>query len=147
MAFTAGQFLTAAMLNNMVRTFEALATSDLTVPQTTPTDIPGATVTFTTTNANAIAVAQYTFDLRLTVTGTGYVYGEVSVDASTQSQKALSVFQSAETRVSTGFTKRITLASAGSHTIKLQAHKDSAGGTAFMAGGGDCGLVVTVYDF
>jgi len=112
---------------------EAAASSDATIT-TSVADIPGATLTFTTSTVNAVAVVTAIYDWRLTATGTGYCYGEVTVDGVLDSRKALFVSQSAETRLPGIVRKRFVLASAGSHTIKLQCHKDSSGGTALMCG-------------
>jgi hypothetical protein len=132
---------------NSIRVLSGFATSDHTITQSTA-DIGGATVTFTTFTANAIAEVTCNFDFRLTVLGTGYCYGEFAVDGSTHAKKALFVYQSVETRAPGSFTIPVTLVSTGSHTIKLQTHKDAATGTgtAYMTGGSVTGIIVTVYD-
>jgi hypothetical protein len=124
-----------ATFNNTVRLLqelEASATSDFTLPATTPADVPGATLTFTTTTANQVAIITATWDFRCTVTGTGYCYGEFVVDGVLNARKSLFVVQSAETRLPGFIQRKVTLASAGSHTIKLQGHKDSGSGTAIF---------------
>jgi hypothetical protein len=132
---------------NSIRVVSGFATSDHTITQATA-DIGGASVTFSTTTANATAVVTCNFDFRLTVLGTGYCYGEFAVDGTTHAKKALFVFQNVETREPGSFTMPVTLASTGSHTIKLRCHKDAADGTgtAYMTGDSITGLVVTIFD-
>ncbi len=113
---------------------EAVASSDFTIPVTTPADIPGATLTFTTATTNQTCIVEVTWDFRCTATGTGYCYGEVVVDGVLDGRKSLFVVTAAETRLPGFFRKKYTLASAGSHTIKLQGHKDSGGTALFCAG-------------
>jgi len=113
---------------------EITCSADTTIT-TSVADITGATMTFTTVNPNAIAVVVVTWDIRLTALGTGYCYGEVNVDSVLDSRKTLFVAQSVETRLSGFLRKKFTLASAASHTIKLQCHKDSSSGTALFCAG------------
>lgn len=131
MPVQAGQTIQAI---NFQQDLEAVASGDFTLT-TSVSDITGATLTFTTANANAVIVVEATWDWRLTATGTGYCYGEINVDGTTDSRKTLFVAQSVETRLPGFLRKKFTLAAAGSHTVKLQCHKDSAGGTALFCGG------------
>jgi hypothetical protein len=131
MPVQAGQTIQAI---NFQQDLEAVASGDFTLT-TSVSDITGASLTFTTANANAVIVVEATWDWRLTALGTGYCYGEINVDGTTDSRKSLFVVQSVESRLPGFLRKKFVLASAGSHTVKLQCHKDSAGGTAFFCGG------------
>lgn len=120
----------------LLQELEAVCSADTTINTGAPADVTGATLTFNTTVANAIAKVEVTWDWRLTATGTGYCYGEINVDGTVEpTRKALFLAQNAETRLP-GFTsKKFVLAAPGSHTIKLQCHKDIAAGTALFCGG------------
>lgn len=130
MPVLAGQTIQAV---HFPQSLEAVASADATLT-TSVADIAGATLTFTTVNPNAVAVVEATWDWRLTATGTGYCYGELNVDGTTDTRKTLFVAQSVETRLPGVLRKKYILASAGSHTVKLQCHKDSSSGTAFFCG-------------
>lgn len=123
----------ASILSHVPTQLEAVANADKTI-NTATEDITGATLIFNTTVANTIAVIEATFDWRLTVLGTGYCYGEVSIDGSVNGRKSLFVAQNAETRLPGILRIRTTLASVGSHTIKLVCHKDAGTGTALFCG-------------
>lgn len=123
--------------------YQGDATAALTL-STTSTDITGATVTFTTSKNNCPVVITCCYDMRITATGTGYCYGQVAVDGVTNAKQALFVAQSAETRVAQSFTFYTTLASSGSHTIKLKGKKDSVG-TAIIENGSNTGVTVMVF--
>jgi len=124
----------ALIAQHIPQFFEAATSAD-TILTTSTADLTGGTLTFSTTVTNAIAIVDVMWDLRIFITGTGYCYGEVAVDGVTDSRKSLFVAQTAETRFSGYFRKKYVLASAGSHTIKLQGHKDSSGGTGLFCGG------------
>lgn len=109
------------------RRFSGAATSGLTL-STTLTDVPGATVTFSTINANATARVWTKFDWDLTGTGTGFANGYLVADSVPQLAVNL-VAQSVETRATSGQVYDITLAAAGSHTLKLAGNKDVGSGT------------------
>lgn len=131
MPVQAGQTIQAI---NFQQDLEAVASADATIT-TSVADIAGATLTFTTANANSVIKVEATWDWRLTALGTGYCYGEINVDGTTDNRKSLFVAQSVETRLPGFLSKKFVLASAGTHTVKLQCHKDSSGGTAFFCGG------------
>lgn len=113
----------------------AVATGDLPIG-TADGDIPGATLTFTTASANALARVRGDFDFRLTALGTGYCYGSLYVDGVRQTKQALYSTGAIETREPGSMGWDITLASTGSHTLKLSGHKDINSGTAWFAGAG-----------
>lgn len=118
----------ASILSHVPTSLEQACTAD-TVMSTSVADVTGASLTFNTTVANTIAIITVEWDWRLFTTGTGYCRGIVNVDGSDLPKQALFVAQSAETRVNGFMRQRVTLAAAGSHTIKLRCQKDGAGGT------------------
>lgn len=130
---TLGQVTTAEL--------EQESTADYTLT-TSYADITGASITFNTTVANAVVVINADFDLRTTATGTGYCYGGVVIDGALHARQRLFVFQSAETRAGGHLRIKTTLATVGSHTIKLQGRKDSAGTALFAANTTVLGLTV-----
>jgi len=141
--FAAGQKLRASDLNRACPTelFQG-STGDYTITGSYG-DITGASITFTTVVANAVVIINADFDLRVTATGTGYCYGSVAVDGVTDTTyQRLSTYQSAETRAGGHLRIKTTLATAGSHTIKLQGKKDSAGTAIFAAPTTTLGLTV-----
>lgn len=121
--YKAGQVLTADDLNQSVRgAAQARASGALTVT-TTVADAPGATITVTTTEANAVAFVTGVFDV--SNAGNDVFVGALVVDGATQSGQAIA---SGADRKTVSQTWIVTLATAGSHTLKLQANK--AGSTA-----------------
>lgn len=124
MAIQAGETVTAAKLNHLKPTpYRAAATSTLTGPQTNA-DVPGATVTFDTETDNAVYVVEAVFDYRNNATGTSSQgSGNIYVDGAIQSEYA--IFRdgggSANTSMTVSQVYKGTLATAGSHTIKLVA--------------------------
>lgn len=101
----------------------ASATSNLTTTSTTLADVPGATLTFTTPRPNVTVVVEASFDM--------------NADASTISQGSLVVDGSVQTAsiysqaIRAGIAQRwvVTLAAAGSHTVKLQGARVSGNTT------------------
>lgn len=119
----------------------AQASSNL-VCTTTITDVPGATVTITTQVANTVVMVQGVFDFSaINMTAAHVGQGSLAVDGSTVANpKALytgytpgvanSNFRSTITQV-----WLVTLASAGSHTLKLQGSRNlDTGGTTYQIG-------------
>jgi hypothetical protein len=142
-AFTAGQKIRASDLNRACPTeLEQECTADYTITGAYG-DVTGATITFTTSVTNAVVIIQGDFDFRLTATGTGYCYGAVMIDGVRHARQRLFLFQSTETREGSPLRIKATLAAAGSHTIKLQAKKDSVGTALFCAN--STYLALTVY--
>jgi hypothetical protein len=105
-------------------------------------DITNATITFTTTVPNSIVIIDADFDLRMYAAGVGYCYGAAMIDGVLHARQCLQVAQTTETRVHGRLRIKTTLATAGSHTIKLQGKKDGAGGGLFVAGQTVLGLTV-----
>lgn len=140
--FVAGQKIRASDLNFATGTeYEQECTADYTITGSYG-DVTGATITFSTSVANAVCIINADYDFRLVTTGTGYCYGAVMIDGTRHARQRLFTFQSAETRTGGHMRIKTTLASTGSHTIKLQAKKDSAGSALFAATSTVLGLTV-----
>jgi hypothetical protein len=124
--FTAGQKIHASDLNIFIA--GAAANGNLSCTTTSLADVPGATITFTTTHANVVCTVTGIFDITAVAVGSTAT-GHLSVDGSDQSAQA--IYQSAanngRSTVSQCWT--ITLASSGSHTLKLRAALAAAAGT------------------
>lgn len=121
MALLAGQILTVGMLDALqTRTYRAVASASLSGPAT-DADVPGASVSFTTLRPNAIAVAVCVWDYDLNAGTTATGSGRLSVDSALQAEYAVFGAQVATDRSTVTQVYRVTLASAGSHTLKLVA--------------------------
>lgn len=123
MPILAGQIIDAATLNHLKpATYDAVASANL-VGIVVDTDITGATVTFTTETDNAVYVAEGFFDMDWTAgAAVGLVIiGKLAVDGAIQSEEAHAEQAAGANgdRMSTAMGWRGTLATAGSHTIKL----------------------------
>lgn len=127
MPFTAFQTITAAALNRLA-TVSGEATGTNLVLTATETDLPAASVTLSTSAANAKFEVTGAFDITTTATGASGV-GRLSVDGSTLTGQAVITHAAINSRTTIPWSWQGTLASAGSHTFKLRALKDSGGGT------------------
>lgn len=121
MPILSGQIVTAAQLTRLQpKTYRAVASTALAGPATSA-DVPGASITLTTETADAIYVAHAVFDYRLTGTPTTLGSGNVAVDGLIGTEYA--IFRdgggSSGTSATVAQTYRGTLATAGSHTLKL----------------------------
>lgn len=144
MAILAGEIVTAGRLNRMQpTTYAARATGTLAVTSTV-TDVAGATVTFDTVAANAIYTVHATFDIGQIATTTNDCFGRLSVDGVLSSELAIYGGQVSSDRATVGQIWRGTLASSGSHTIKLQASTTSI--NQFQVFITHTGLIVTIYE-
>lgn len=105
------------------------AASNLDLALTTSTvDIPAATVTFSTDNDNAVVLVVGFFDFDCSAfTSGGVAVGALDVDGVVQNGLAALEISATTDRATVGQCWEVTLASAGSHTIKLGARK--TGGT------------------
>jgi len=102
------------------------ASGDLQVITTT-TDIPGASITVVTTEANAIAEVTADFDWDLTANpSSNFNYGLLYVDGTDQNHPAIFNMWSSLCRIPGSKNWLVTLAAAGSHTLKLRARRDVA---------------------
>jgi hypothetical protein len=120
------------------------ATADYTVTNA-QADVTGATASYTTSRANVKAVITVTFDVDITTSGTGLLTGQVLVDGAAQTPKVVINDPGAVDRRSGSITTSVVLATAASHTIKLQIAKANAGGTA-VAKQDNTRVTVTIYD-
>jgi len=144
MPIPAGGIVTAGALARMQpKTYEAVGTSNLVGP-VTDGDVPGCSVTFTTTSANAVATVVIAVDLDLTAATTTLGSGRLNVDGVGESRYA--VFQqgpgTASDRATGSQTYRITLAAAGTHTLKITATAP----TGMLVTGVYTSLVATIYE-
>lgn len=121
MPFLAGEIVTAARLNRIQPVpYQAIASSNLTGIQTNA-DIPGATITLTTLTNSAVYVCHGVFDAGITGANVAILSGGLSVDGAVQTARGL-LQQAAganNDRVTAAQEWRGTLATAGSHTLKL----------------------------
>lgn len=125
MGFLAGERVTAARLNRLQpKTFIARASADLT-GVVTDTDVTGATITLTTETNNAVyvAIAPAIADWNGAAGSTNFVRCKLSVDGAIQSAEtqAEQAAGAAGDRIPGAQVWRGTLATAGSHTLKLVA--------------------------
>lgn len=147
MTLAAGSRLTATRLNRLQpKTYMAACTSALTATTSTYADITGASITLNTEVANATYVAHAVFDMNvLAVSGSILMVGRMQVDAVTDSGIAVYAMD-ALTRATVAMTWRGTLASAGSHTFKLQGALTSSLATGGAFQQDDTKLQVTIYE-
>lgn len=124
--FTAGQKLHASDLNFFI--VGAACNSSLTLNGGAVTDISGATVTFTTTHTNVVVTCTGIFDMQAnSFSSVAAAIGHLSVDGSDQTTQAIFVATATNQRACVSQCWTITLASSGSHTLKLRANGGSAG--------------------
>lgn len=140
MAFSAFQTITAAALNRIQPApYEATGT-DYTLT-TTLTDIPSATRTFSTSAANARAVITAQCDCWVTTVGAQAVI-RLSVDGAMQPEDVVFDVPTASARIPGIGTWQVTLASSGSHTIKLRGYKDAGGASVLRLVASQLSIVV-----
>ena len=130
-----------------VQVYEALGTDNPTLPVTATTaataqDVAGASVTFTTTYANTQVEAIAYCDGEINGT-TSALRIQLDVDG-TDDPYLASLRGSVRANITQSWKK--TLASAGSHTLKLQAFKTSAADTVVVYGLNGSKLIVKVYN-
>lgn len=130
MPLSSGQVVTADDLNHLKpATYGARATADL-VGVVVDTDVTGATVTFTTETDNAVYVANGSFgtDYNGPAAAGLFIRGKLSVDGVIQTGEAQTEQAGGNTgdRLTPSQVWRGTLATAGSHTIKLVASVNDA---------------------
>ena len=147
MAITAGQRVLSTSLSQPFAS-SASSSADLTQTTTTPADITGATVTFNTTVTNVTAVVMGIFDISTSsANAAGTALGLCVVDGgAAQSMQATWQLGAASTRATVSQVWNVTLAAAGSHTIKLRGNLSAAAGTAVF-NHPHTGITVLVFDF
>lgn len=111
---------------------EARSSGDETVT-TTETDVNGATLTFTTAVANTIVKVNSYWDVAISG-GTDTLIGTLYVDGvkNTQGEAHMEAAGSQRETVAQGWT--VTLASVGSHTLKLRRQKAGSSDTVTLYG-------------
>ncbi|MFJ8866712.1 hypothetical protein ACIRD6_13280 [Streptomyces sp. NPDC102473] len=144
MPIPAGGIVTAGQLGRMQpKPYDAVGTSNLVGP-VTDGDVPGCSVTFTTTTANAVATVVIAVDFDFTAATTTLGSGRLNVDGVGESK--YTIFQqgpgTSTDRATGGQTYRVTLAAAGSHTLKITATAP----TGMLITGVYTSLVATVYE-
>lgn len=156
-----GEVVTAALLNthmrdnlNFLKTVGGLtkltqvaATADLSL-STTPTDVTGATTSHTTTIANATVVAIGVFEFAVATSSAGVLLkGHINIDAANVVPEATAEDDNANLRGTFPAVYVGTLATAASHTIKLQGSKGAALGTSIIEGDqGRTTLTVAIFE-
>ena len=121
MPILSGDIVTAATLNRLqTKSYHADATSAVG-PSVTDTDVPGATITFNTETDGATFVATGDYDFDYSGAATVLEQGKLVVDGAIQAGTANCQDNSsgANDRRTHSRTWHGTLATAGSHTIKL----------------------------
>ena len=120
MPILAGQIVTAGQLGRMQpRPYKAVQTTALAGPVSTA-DVPGCSITLTTQAPNAIIVAEAVFDFDPSSTMSGLSNGRLVIDGTGVGEYAVYQAAGASTdRQSTPQNYRETLATAGTHTLKL----------------------------
>lgn len=121
MPILSGQVVTANDLNHLKpTTYLAAQTADVS-GSVTDTDLTGLTITLTTETDNAIYLATCFLDFDHSASTSTVALGKFVVDGSTQSGEVVYQQGTAVTtdRMTPGNTWRGTLATAGSHTLKM----------------------------
>jgi hypothetical protein len=130
MAFLSGDRLTSARLSNIQPvTYFAQCDATLTRTDTTYADISGATITFNTATNNAKVVVDAEFDCAVgTLSTTTDMNGRIVIDGAAEPGLAKHQMDVTD-RDSVYTTTLATIATAGSHTIKLQGALSAAAGS------------------
>ena len=121
MPILSGQVVTADDLNHLKpTTYQARASATLN-GIVVNADVVGATITLTTETDNAVFVVSAAFDFRWTGIAALTATGNLSVDGVLQSGQAIAGQNpgASADRMTAGNVWRGTLATAGSHTLKL----------------------------
>lgn len=130
MSFNAGDILYASDLNGLVPQILEGVCNVATTITTSLADVTGATVTFTTVNDNATALVTWTADHNVTVAGAGVVaITQMNYDGTDVNTRQGLFSLDDVHRACIAQSDTVTLATAGSHTIKMRCQKTGAGGT------------------
>ena len=129
---TPAQVLTDIGAAGVTTTAEAAASADATITATSPTDVPGMTVTKASTGTTAKYEVEVSLDAAHTG-GNGHLIAELWIDGAARSGQMVIL---AGTYLRAPFYKkwRITGLSAASHTYKVRAYRISGTGDATIAG-------------
>lgn len=131
MPIASGQKLTAARLNALRPTVYDVACSADVALTGTVADITGASITFSTTTAGAKAICTWVADTDSTNATAAIASVYLSIDGVDQAAPMTIMEQGTanDTRATVAQMSTVTLASAGSHTIKLRGQRVSGTGT------------------
>lgn len=146
MPYPAGGKVRASTLNGPYQTAAGTCSSTLTLT-TTPTDVPGCSVTVSVVGASAYAVVTANAEFAVSVAAAGVLLScSLLVDG--VNQAALGTVRDSAEYIHDGhrsYTWKVPL-SAGSHTLKLSGSKSASGGTAAIANYAGSNIVVQVFD-
>jgi len=121
MAFLAGERITAARLNRLQSTtYSATGTGTLTGPVSNA-DVTDATITLTTETDGATFAAWCVWDVDLSSATTGLGFARLNVDGSLLNPLSTYALDAATDRLTVPQNYEGTLATAGTHTLKLVA--------------------------
>lgn len=138
--FTAGQYASASDLNaNITGHTRAVGSVTSATVTTSAADLSGCTVTFSTAVANTLVLVVGTFDFQINGT-TDIAGGTLVVDGTTVSGEQ--AILNGTVRATVAMTWRVTLAAAGSHTLKLQVGKTGSSNTVTVRAAGSSISVV-----
>lgn len=128
--------------------YQGTASAQLTISaSTTFADVTGATVTFTTNRANAVAVVQAMVDMQNSTAWAATGVVGLNVDGTVDPAQINIDLNQTNNRPNGAGTWKVSLASAGSHTIKLQGKvSTTTGAQSSVVQATHTQLVVTVYD-
>lgn len=119
MAFLAGENITAGRLNRLQpKVYSATATATLAA-SSTDADITGASITLTTEANNATVMVTFFADFDLTGASTATATARCKIDGTAVGPFAEYGAEVTTDRSTSGNTFVTTIATAGSHTIKL----------------------------
>ena len=126
----AGDLLVASAADTFIRGGFLTGEDDPSANYTLTTsfaDVTGCSVSVTTTRANQVALVWATFDFDVTTASAGVVQGRLDVDGSAQAGQVIGESVRLNRETKSGGPWIVTLATAASHTFKLQAQKSMAG--------------------
>lgn len=141
MAIAAGEIVTASRLNRMqTRMYHAIGSGTVAAGSTN-VDVPSATVTLVTEANNATYQVTATWDFDLSGATTNAGSGRLVVDGVGQSPSPTFAAEVVTDRSTVSATYNGTLATAGSHTLKLQA---STPATNMIVQGTGCTIAILI---
>ena len=136
--YSAGQLVTSAEINaNICKLLAARGSTASATVTTSVADLDGCTLTFSTPEANTKVLVTGSFDAEISAAGDTFT-GILDVDGSDQTAKAQ---LNGDARATVVQQWLITLASAGSHTLKLQVQKSGTANTVTIYSGSYISIV------
>jgi hypothetical protein len=140
--FASGMRLTPARLNRLQPATYFVVGSGSVAASQTNADVPSASITVTTAMPNAVYTAEAVWDVDLSGATTATWVGRINVDGSLVTPLATYAAEVATDRATVPQSYRGTLATAGSHTIKLV----TTTGASQTVQGVNCSLLVVIYE-